>query len=111
MAKKKENKPSALDEMLGSIYGNGAETTDTTDVTNMGRQDSVVEVDTEKETPDTEDGDSEDDENKGEFTVGNDDSDVPEHILNNSKRMMIKIILTSMIILITVMILNRLKKK
>lgn len=85
MAKKKENKPSALDEMLGSIYGNGAETTDTTDVTNMGRQDSVVEVDTEKETPDTEDGDSEDDENKGEFTVGNDDSDVPEHILNNSK--------------------------
>lgn len=85
MAKKKENKPSALDEMLGSIYGNGAETTDTTDVTNMGRQDSVVEVDTNKETPDTEDGDSEDDENKGEFTVGNDDSDVPEHILNNSK--------------------------
>jgi hypothetical protein len=85
MAKKKENKPSALDEMLGSIYGNGAETTDTTDVTNMGRQDSVVEVDTKKETPDTEDGDSEDDENKGEFTVGNDDSDVPEHILNNSK--------------------------
>lgn len=86
MAKKKENKPSALDEMLGSIYGNGAETTDTTDVTNMGRQDSAVEVDTEKETPDTEDGDSEDDENKGEFTVGNDDSDVPEHILNNSKK-------------------------
>lgn len=86
MAKKKENKPSALDEMLGSIYGNGAETTDTTDVTNMGRQDSVVEVDTEKETPDTEDGDSEDDENKGKFTVGNDDSDVPEHILNNSKK-------------------------
>ena len=86
MAKKKENKPSALDEMLGSIYGNGAEATDTTDVTNMGRQDSVVEVDTEKETPDTEDGDSEDDENKGEFTVGNDDSDVPEHILNNSKK-------------------------
>lgn len=86
MAKKKENKPSALDEMLGSIYGNGAETTDTTDVTNMGRQDSVVEVDTEKETPDTEDGDSEDDENKGEFTVGNDDSDVSEHILNNSKK-------------------------
>lgn len=86
MAKKKENKPSALDEMLGSIYGNGAETTDTTDVTNMGRQDSVVEVDTNKETPDTEDGDSEDDENKGEFTVGNDDSDVPEHILNNSKK-------------------------
>ena len=86
MAKKKENKPSALDEMLGSIYGNGAETTDTTDVTNMGRQDSVVEVDTEKETPDTEDGDSEDDENKGQFTVGNDDSDVPEHILNNSKK-------------------------
>ena len=86
MAKKKENKPSALDEMLGSIYGNGAETTDTTDVTNMGRQDSVVEVDTEKETPDTEDGDSEDNENKGEFTVGNDDSDVPEHILNNSKK-------------------------
>lgn len=86
MAKKKENKPSALDEMLGSIYGNGAETTDTTDVTNMGRQDSVVEVDTKKETPDTEDGDSEDDENKGEFTVGNDDSDVPEHILNNSKK-------------------------
>lgn len=85
MAKKKENKPSALDEMLGSIYVNGAETTDTTDVTNMGRQDSVVEVDTEKETPDTEDGDSEDNENKGEFTVGNDDSDVPEHILNNSK--------------------------
>lgn len=85
MAKKKENKPSALYEMLGSIYGNGAETTDTTDVTNMGRQDSVVEVDTKKETPDTEDGDSEDDENKGEFTVGNDDSDVPEHILNNSK--------------------------
>lgn len=85
MAKKKENKPSALDEMLGSIYGNGAETTDTTDVTNMGRQDSVVEVDTDKETPDTEDGDSEDNENKGEFTVGNDDSDVPEHILNNSK--------------------------
>lgn len=72
--------------MLGSIYGNGAETTDTTDVTNMGRQDSVVEVDTKKETPDTEDGDSEDDENKGEFTVGNDDSDVPEHILNNSKK-------------------------
>ena len=86
MAKKKENKPSALDEMLGSIYGNGAETTDTTDVTNMGRQDSVVEVDTKKETPDTEDGDSEDDENKGEFTVSNDDSDVPEHILNNSKK-------------------------
>lgn len=86
MAKKKENKPSALDEMLGSIYGNGAETTDTTDVTNMGRQDSVVEVDTDKETPDTEDGDSEDNENKGEFTVGNDDSDVPEHILNNSKK-------------------------
>lgn len=86
MAKKKENKPSALDEMLGSIYGNGAETTDTTDVTNMGRQDSVVEVDTEKETPDTEDGDSEDDENNGKFTVGNDDSDVPEHILNNSKK-------------------------
>lgn len=85
MAKKKENKPSALDEMLGSIYGNGAETTDTTDVTNMGRQDSVVEVDTDKETPDTEDGDSEDNKNKGEFTVGNDDSDVPEHILNNSK--------------------------
>lgn len=85
MAKKKENKPSALDEMLGSIYGNGAENTDTTDVTNMGRQDSVVEVDTDKETPDNQDGDSEDDKNKGEFTVGNDDSDIPEHILNNSK--------------------------
>lgn len=85
MAKKKENKPSALDEMLGSIYGNGAENTDTTDVTNMGRQDSVVEVDTSEETPDNQDGDSEDDKNKGEFTVGNDDSDIPEHILNNSK--------------------------
>ena len=85
MAKKKENKPSALDEMLGSIYGNDAENTDTTDVTNMGRQDSVVEVDTSEETPDNQDGDSEDDKNKGEFTVGNDDSDIPEHILNNSK--------------------------
>lgn len=85
MAKKKENKPSALDEMLGSIYGNGAENADTTDVTNMGRQDSVVEVDTSEETPDNQDGDSEDDKNKGEFTVGNDDSDIPEHILNNSK--------------------------
>lgn len=85
MAKKKENKPSALDEMLGSIYGNGAENTDTTDVTNMGRQDSVVEVDTSEETPDNQDGDSEDDKNKGEFTVGNDDSDIPEHILNNYK--------------------------
>jgi hypothetical protein len=85
MAKKKENKPSALDEMLGSIYGNGAENTDTTDVTNMGRQDSVVEVDTSEETPDNQDGDSEDDKNKGKFTVGNDDSDIPEHILNNSK--------------------------
>lgn len=86
MAKKKENKPSALDEMLGSIYGNGAENTDTTDVTNMGRQDSVVEVDTDKETPDDQDGNSEDDENKGEFTVNNDDSDIPEHILNNSEK-------------------------
>lgn len=85
MAKKKENKPSALDEMLGSIYGNDAENTDTTDVTNMGRQDSVVEVDTSEETPDNQNGDSEDDKNKGEFTVGNDDSDIPEHILNNSK--------------------------
>lgn len=86
MAKKKENKPSALDEMLGSIYGNGAETTDTTDVTNMGRQDSVVEVDTDKETPDDQDGNSEDDKNEGEFTVNNDDSDIPEHILNNSEK-------------------------
>lgn len=86
MAKKKENKPSALDEMLGSIYGNGAENTDTTDVTNMGRQDSVVEVDTDKETPDDQDGNSEDDKNKGEFTVNNDDSDIPEHILNNSEK-------------------------
>ena len=68
MKENKDNKPSALDTMLDSIYGNGGETSETTDVTNMGRQDSVVEVDDDNKTPDNQKG-----------------TEIPEHILNNSK--------------------------
>ena len=86
MKENKDNKPSALDTMLDSIYGNGGETSETTDVTNMGRQDSVVEVnDDNKETPDEPAGNSEDVKDGDDLTVGNDDTEIPEHILNNSK--------------------------
>lgn len=86
MKENKDNKPSALDTMLDSIYGNGGETSETTDVTNMGRQDSVVEVDdNNKETPDEPAGNSEDVKDGDDLTVGNDDTEIPEHILNNSK--------------------------
>lgn len=86
MKENKDNKPSALDNMLDSIYGNGAEATETTDVTNMGRQDSVVEVDDDdKKTPDNQTGDSEDVKDGDDLTVGNDKTEIPEHILNNSK--------------------------
>lgn len=86
MKENKDNKPSALDTMLDSIYGNGGETSETTDVTNMGRQDSVVEVDDDnKETPDEPAGNSEDVKDGDDLTVGNDDTEIPEHILNNSK--------------------------
>lgn len=86
MKENKDNKPSALDTMLDSIYGNGAEATETTDVTNMGRQDSVVEVDDDNnKTPDNQTGDSEDVKDGDDLTVGNDKTEIPEHILNNSK--------------------------
>lgn len=86
MKENKDNKPSALDNMLDSIYGNGAEATETTDVTNMGRQDSVVEVyDDNNKTPDNQTGDSEDVKDGDDLTVGNDKTEIPEHILNNSK--------------------------
>ena len=86
MKENKDNKPSALDTMLDSIYGNGGETSETTDVTNMGRQDSVVEVDDDNnKTPDNQTGDSEDVKDGDDLTVGNDKTEIPEHILNNSK--------------------------
>lgn len=85
MKENKDNKPSALDTMLDSIYGNGGETSETTDVTNMGRQDSVVEVDDDNKTPDNQKGDSEDVKDGDDLTVGNDNTKIPEHILNNSK--------------------------
>ena len=86
MKENKDNKPSALDNMLDSIYGNGAEATETTDVTNMGRQDSVVEVeDDNNKTPDNQEGNSEDVKDGDDLTVGNDKTEIPEHILNNSK--------------------------
>lgn len=85
MKENKDNKPSALDTMLDSIYGNGGETSETTDVTNMGRQDSVVEVDDDNKTPDKPAGDSEDVKDGDDLTVGNDNTKIPEHILNNSK--------------------------
>lgn len=86
MKENKDNKPSALDTMLDSIYGNGGETSETTDVTNMGRQDSVVEVnDNNNKTPDNQEGDSEDVKDEDDLTVGNDKTEIPEHILNNSK--------------------------
>lgn len=86
MKENKDNKPSALDTMLDSIYGNGAEATETTDVTNMGRQDSVAEVDDDNnKTPDNQTGDSEDVKDGDDLTVGNDKTEIPEHILNNSK--------------------------
>lgn len=85
MKENKDNKPSALDTMLDSIYGNGGETSETTDVTNMGRQDSVVEVDDDNKTPDNQEGDSEDVKDGDDLTVGNDKTEIPEHILNNSK--------------------------
>lgn len=86
MKENKDNKPSALDTMLDSIYGNGAEATEATDVTNMGRQDSVVEVDDDNnKTPDNQEGNSEDVKDGDDLTVGNDKTEIPEHILNNSK--------------------------
>lgn len=85
MKENKDNKPSALDNMLDSIYGNGAEATETTDVTNMGRQDSVVEVEDDNKTPDNQKGNSEDVKDGDDLTVGNDKTEIPEHILNNSK--------------------------
>lgn len=85
MKENKDNKPSALDTMLDSIYGNGGETSETTDVTNMGRQDSVVEVDDDNKTPDNQKGDSEDVKDGDDLTVGNDNTKIPERILNNSK--------------------------
>lgn len=85
MKENKDNKPSALDTMLDSIYGNGGETSETTDVTNMGRQDSVVEVEDDNKTPDNQEGDSEDVKDRDDLTVGNDKTEIPEHILNNSK--------------------------
>lgn len=86
MKENKDNKPSALDTMLDSIYGNGGETSETTDVTNMGRQDSVVEVDDDNnKTPDNQEGNSEDVKDGDDLTVGNDKTEIPEHILNNSK--------------------------
>ena len=85
MKKNKDNKPSALDTMLDSIYGNGGETSETTDVTNMGRQDSVVEVEDDNKTPDEPAGNSEDVKDGDDLTVGNDNTKIREHILNNSK--------------------------
>lgn len=85
MKENKDNKPSALDTMLDSIYGNGGETSETTDVTNMGRQDSVVEVEDDNKTPDELTGNSEDVKDRDDLTVGNDNTKIPEHILNNSK--------------------------
>lgn len=85
MKENKDNKPSALDTMLDSIYGNGGETSETTDVTNMGRQDSVVEVEDDNKTPDEPAGNSEDVKDGDDLTVGNDNTEIPEHILNNSK--------------------------
>lgn len=85
MKENKDSKPSALDNMLDSIYGNGGETSETTDVTNMGRQDSVVEVEDDNKTPDNQEGDSEDVKDGDDLTVGNDKTEIPEHILNNSK--------------------------
>ena len=85
MKENKDNKPSALDTMLDSIYGNGGEASETTDVTNMGRQDSVVEVEDDNKTPDNQKGDSEDVKDGDDLTVGNDKTEIPEHILNNSK--------------------------
>lgn len=85
MKENKDNKPSALDTMLDSIYGNGGETSETTDVTNMGRQDSVVEVEDDNKTPDELAGNSEDVKDGDDLTVGNDNTEIHEHILNNSK--------------------------
>ena len=85
MKENKDNKPSALDTMLDSIYGNEGEASETTDVTNMGRQDSVVEVEDDNKTPDEPAGNSEDVKDGDDLTVGNDKTEIPEHILNNSK--------------------------
>lgn len=84
MAKKNQSEPTKLDTLLDSIYNNSPDGTDTTDVTNMGIKDSIVEVDDDKnKTPDDTSGTSEDDKNKGKFTVSDDDKDIPDHVLKN----------------------------
>jgi len=87
MNEQSNNQPSALDNMLDSIYNNSQEVNTATDVTNMGMQEDAVEVDDNdnNNTPGEPQGNTEDGKNGDDFTAKEDNSEIPEHILNNSK--------------------------
>ena len=87
MNEQSNNQPSALDNMLDSIYNNSQEVNTATDVTNMGMQENAVEVDDndKNNTPGEPQGNTEDGKNGDDFTAKEDNSEIPEHILNNSK--------------------------
>lgn len=83
MAKKKNNTPSGFDDILGNIYGNSMGQEEVTDVTYMTTDVDTPLEDEEDNVPPvkTEDGeDVVDDPNPAK----EDDSDIPEEILNNT---------------------------
>ena len=86
MAKKKNTIPSGFDDILGNIYSNAEHGEGVTDVDNILTQEDQIpfeDEEDEKEPPveKTEDGEKEDDTQKDSHE---DDSDIPEDIINNT---------------------------
>lgn len=84
MAKKKNTIPSGFDDILGNIYNNAEQGESITNVDDILPPDTPLEDDDENEPPvDTEDGkDKTDDTQKSDLE---DDSDIPEDVLNNNQ--------------------------
>ena len=84
MAKKKNNIPSGFDDILGNIYSNAEHGEGVTDVDNiLTQEDQIPFEDEEEKVPPvekTEDGEKEDDTQKDSHE---DDSEIPEDIINN----------------------------
>ena len=84
MAKKKNTIPSGFDDILGNIYSNAEQGEGITDVDNiLTQEDQIPFEDEEEKVPPvekTEDGEKEDDTQKDSHE---DDSEIPEDIINN----------------------------
>ena len=82
MAKKKNTIPSGFEDVLGNIYGNAEEGSAVSNIDEILPPDTPLDDETEEEPPvNTEDGKETKDDTS--VKVKDDDSEIPESVLNN----------------------------